>query len=63
LLVFDSVEVLAVDFGEGGAVAGVAEEQVEHRLYEREAAALAGEAADHLGASFDLAERSLEEVG
>ena len=30
LLVFDSVEVLAVEFGEGGAVAGVAEEQVEH---------------------------------
>ena len=30
LLVFDSVEVLAVDVGEGGAVAGVAEEQVEH---------------------------------
>ena len=31
LLVLDSVEVLAVDVGEGGAVAGVAEEQVEDR--------------------------------
>ena len=31
LLVFDSVEVLAVNVGEGGAVAGVAEEQVEDR--------------------------------
>jgi hypothetical protein len=30
LVVFDSVEVLAVNVGEGGAVAGVAEEQVEH---------------------------------
>jgi hypothetical protein len=31
LLVLDSVEVLAVDVGEGGAVAGVAEEEIEHR--------------------------------
>ena len=31
LLVLDSVEVLSVDVGERGAVAGVAEEQVEHR--------------------------------
>ena len=31
LVVFDAVEVLAVDVGEGGAVAGVAEEQVEYR--------------------------------
>ena len=31
LLVLDSVEVLAVDVGEGRAVAGVAEEQVEDR--------------------------------
>jgi hypothetical protein len=40
----------------------VAEEQVEDRPDEREAAGLAGEAADHLGASFDLAERALEQV-
>jgi hypothetical protein len=31
LLVFDPVEVLSVDVGEGRAVAGVAEEQVEDR--------------------------------
>ena len=42
LLVFDSVEVLAVDVGEGGAVAGVAEEQVEHGPDEGEASGLAG---------------------
>jgi hypothetical protein len=29
-VVLDSVEVLAVGVGEGGAVAGVAEEEVEH---------------------------------
>jgi hypothetical protein len=63
LLVFDSVEVLAVDFGERRAVAGVAEEQVEDRPDEGETAGLAGEAADRLGASFDLAERALEQVG
>jgi hypothetical protein len=63
LLVFDSVEVLAVDVGEGGAVAGVAEEQVEHGPDERQAAGLAGEAADHLGPSFDLAEGAFEQVG
>ena len=56
LLVFDAVEVLAVDVGEGRAVAGVAEEQVEHRPDEGEAAGLAGEPADHLGAAFDFAE-------
>ena len=31
LVVLDPVEVLAVDVGEGGAVAGVAEEQVGYR--------------------------------
>ncbi len=59
-MVLDAVEVLAVDVGEGGAVAGVAEEQVEDCPDRGDAAGLAGEAADHLGASFDLAERSLE---
>jgi hypothetical protein len=34
LLELDSVEVLSVDVGERGAAAGVAEEQVEHRLDE-----------------------------
>jgi len=56
LLVLDSVEVLAVDVGEGRAVAGVAEEQVEHRSDEREATGLAGEAAHDFGAATDLSE-------
>jgi hypothetical protein len=62
LLVFDSVEVLAVDVGERGAVAGVAEEQIEHRPNEREAAGLAGEPAHHLRAPANLTERSLQEI-
>ena len=62
LPVLDSVEVLAVEVGERGAVAGVAEEQVEHRPDEREAAGLAGEPAHHFRAPADLAERSFEEV-
>ena len=36
--------------------------EVEHRPDEGEAAGLAGEAADHLGASLHLTERSLEQV-
>jgi hypothetical protein len=56
LLVFDSVEVLAVDVGERRAVAGVGEEQVEHRPDEGEAAGLAGESAHHFGASSNLSE-------
>jgi hypothetical protein len=48
LLELDSVEVLAVDVGEGGAVAGVAEEQVEDRPDEDEAAGLAGKRTDVL---------------
>jgi hypothetical protein len=62
LVVLDSVEVLSIEFGEGGAVAGVAEEQVEHGLHEGEAAALASEAAHHLGSPADLPERAFEEV-
>jgi hypothetical protein len=62
LVVSDSVEVLAFDIGERGAVAGVAEEQVEYRSDEREAAGLAGEASPHLGAPADLPERPFEEV-
>jgi hypothetical protein len=63
LLVLDAVEVLAVEVGEGGTVAGVAEEQVEHRPDERQAAGLAGEAAHHFGAPANFAERPLEEIG
>ena len=62
LLVFDPVEVLAVDVGERGAVAGVVEEEVEDRPDQCQAAGLAGEAAHHLGAPADLAERPLEQV-
>ena len=62
-LVLDAVEVLAVQIGECGAVAGVAEEQVEHGPDEGEAAGLAGEAAHHFGATADLAERPFEQVG
>jgi hypothetical protein len=40
----------------------VAEEQVEDRPDERQAAGLAGEAAHHFGAPADLTERSLEEI-
>jgi hypothetical protein len=56
------VEALAIEFGEGDAVGGVGDDEVEHRPGEREAAALAGEPADHLGSPLDLAERSLEQV-
>src|SRR5207245_1136186 len=58
-----SLEALALELGEPDAVGGVRHAEVEHRPDEREAAGLAGEAADHLGASLHLAERSLEQVG
>src|SRR5947199_371953 len=44
------------------ALAGMAEEQVEHRPDEGEAAGLAGEAAHHLGAPADPPKRPLEEI-
>src|SRR5206468_7799650 len=50
------------ELGELDAVGGVADVEVKHGPDERQAAGLAGEAADHLGAAFDLAERSLEQV-
>ena len=62
LLVLDAVEVLAVDVGERRAVAGVAEEQVEHGPDEREAAGLAGEPAHHFRAPADLTEGAFEQV-
>jgi hypothetical protein len=52
-----------VEFGEGGAVAGVAEEQVEDRPDDRETAGLAGEATHDFRAPADLPQRSLQEVG
>ena len=56
------LEALALELGEPDAVGGVRHVEVEHRPDERQAAGLAGEAADHLGAPLDLAERSLEQV-
>jgi hypothetical protein len=50
------VEVLAVEVGERRAVAGVAEEQVEHGPDACEAAGFAGEPSDHFGAPADFAE-------
>ena len=61
--VADALEVLAFELGELDAVGGVADVEVKHGPDEREAAGLAGEAADHLGAAFDLGERAFEQVG
>jgi hypothetical protein len=49
-------EVLAVEGGEVDAVGLVGDQQVKHGPDQGEAAGLAGEPADHLGAAFDLAE-------
>src|SRR3954449_4686811 len=62
-VVSGSLEVLAFELGELDAVGGVADVEVKDGPDEREAAGLAGEPADHLGAAFDLAERSFEQVG
>jgi hypothetical protein len=62
VLVSDALEVLAFELGELDAVGGVANVEIENGPDEGQAARLAGEAADHLGAAFDLAERSLEQV-
>jgi hypothetical protein len=62
VLVSHSLEALALELGEPDAVGGVRDVEVEDRPDEREATGLAGEAADHLRAAFDLAERSLEQV-
>ncbi len=56
------LEPLALELGEPDAVGGVRHVEVEHSPYEGEAAGLAEEAADHLGAPLDLAQRSLEQV-
>ena len=55
-LVSHSVEGLALELGELDAVGGVADVEVKDGPDEREAAGLAREAADHLGAAFDLGE-------
>jgi hypothetical protein len=51
------------ELAEPDAVLGVGDVEVEDGPDECEAAGLAGEAADHLGAAFDLGERALEQVG
>ena len=61
-LVADALEVAAFELGEPDAVGGVADVEVKHGPDQREAAGLAGEAADDLGAALDLAERALEQV-
>jgi hypothetical protein len=53
---------LAFELAESDAVLGVGDVEVEDGLDEGEAAGLAGEAADHLGAAFDLGERPFEQV-
>src|SRR5687768_18232888 len=50
-------QALAFELAEADAVLGVGDVEVKHGPDEREAAGLAGEAADHLGAAFDLGER------
>jgi hypothetical protein len=54
--------VLAFELAEPDAVLGVGDVEVEDGPDQGEAAGLAGEAADHLGAAFDLGERPLEQV-
>ena len=57
-----SFEALAVERVEVDAVGLVGDQEIEDGPDEGEAAGLAGEAAHHLRASFDLAERALEQV-
>src|SRR4030095_13874331 len=59
----DPAQVLAFELAEPDAVLGVGDVEVKDGPDEREAAGLAGEAADHRGAAFDLGERSFEQVG
>jgi hypothetical protein len=61
-LVSRPIELLAVELGELDAVGGVGDVEVKDGPDKRQAAGLAGEAADDLGAPFDLAERSLEQA-
>src|SRR5438132_533456 len=62
-LVSHPPEPLALELSELDAVGGVADVEIKHGPDQREAAGLAREPADHLGAALDLAERSLEQVG
>jgi hypothetical protein len=62
VVVARSFEVLPVQGGEVDAVGLVSDQQVEHGPDQSQAAGLAGEAAHHLRAAFDLAERPLEQI-
>jgi hypothetical protein len=62
LVISGAVESLAVELGEADAVGLVGDEEIQDGLDQGEAAVLAGEAAHHLCALFDFAERSLEQV-
>ena len=52
-----------MELAEADAVLGVGDVEVKHGPDEGQAAGLAGEAADHFGAAFDLGQRSFEQVG
>ena len=54
--VSDPAQALAFELAEADAVLGVGDVEVKDGPDEREAAGLAGEAADHFGATFDLGE-------
>jgi hypothetical protein len=54
--VSDAARALAFELGEPDAVGGVGDVEVKDGPDERQAAGLAGEAADDLGAALDLAE-------
>jgi hypothetical protein len=58
----DLAQALAFELAEPDAVLGVGDVEVEDGPDEREAAGLAGEATDDLGASFDFGERPFEQV-
>jgi hypothetical protein len=60
--VSDRLEALALELGEFDAVGGVGDVEVEDGPDEGEAAGLAGEPADQLGAALGLAERPFEQV-
>jgi hypothetical protein len=53
---------LVLELAESDAVFGVGDVEVQDGPDEREAAGLAGEAADHLGAAFDPGQRAFEQA-
>jgi hypothetical protein len=59
-LVSHAAQAFVFELGEPDAVLGVGDVEVEDGPDQGEAAGLAGEAADHFGAAFDLGERPFE---